>query len=137
MGVEVGRCLGRGAEAQAVDKVLRNHGVDRTDVDLRRMLGVDTRLNEVFDEGLGNEEYGLETFHALELANEYIHLVFALRERLGTVFGPKFFGANAGVDIGLLVALEFEGLVGDGVEAEIAVFRDAFDLEFLQEAGEL
>ena len=131
VGVEVGRGLCRGTQAQTVHLVLRDGGVDRADVHLRGLFGVGARLDKVFDEGLGREEHQFEALELLQALDEQVHAVLAGGERVGAVLGPEGFVAHSRVGVLHLVPLEAESLVGDFGEGEAAVFGGALHLKFL------
>ena len=133
---EVGRGLRGGAEAEPVDEVLRNHGVDGPDVDFRGAVGVGGGLHVVLDESLGHEEHGFEAAHLLESADKELHLVLAVAETRGPAGLPESGIAQFGVGLGTGVALEVEVGRGQGGEGEVAVLVGARHLELLQEVDE-
>ena len=65
--VKVGRGLGSGTQAEAINEVLRDKGVYRSDV---HQIGFVLRsgcLHIVFDEGFGQEEEEIEVLHLLHV----------------------------------------------------------------------
>ena len=135
--VKVGRGLGRSTQAQPVNKVVRYHGVDRTDVYLRRLVGVHRCFYKVLNKCLGHPQHGFEALHAFELLDELFHCALALGERVGTVLLPKMLVLHLCIGRGERLALELEGLVGNGFEGKVAIFGVALYLEFAGRLGDV
>ena len=137
VGGEVGGGLCRGTEAEALDPVGANHGVDGADIDLAGTVGVDTGLDEVLDEGLADPDDVFHTLDVHDALEQEVHLALALRERRGAVLLPELVVAHLGRTLLLHVATNLERAFGDGREVEVLVAHGALDLKFLDEGGQL
>ena len=71
--VEIGCGLGRSTQSHTVNKVVGYHGVDRSDINFRRIAG----LYKVFDECLCTEDDILEALDVLQSFDEGIHGILA------------------------------------------------------------
>ena len=70
MFIEVGGGLCGNSHAEPVDGVLREHRVNRPDIDLGRFLGVETCFHKVFYKCFGHPQHGFEALDLLQPAHE-------------------------------------------------------------------
>ena len=135
MGGELGRGAGRGPEADAIDEVARDDGVDRSDVDLAASLR--GRLDEVFGHGLDADHDPLEPARFAHLLDKLLHVGLAMRQGRASVFGPESLVARLGLRLIDGRGMAAEEAVVDGVEGIVVEARGAHDHGSLDQARQL
>ena len=107
--VQVGGCLDTQLTAPSVILVAREQSVHRGDIQL---VGVTHDLDGVLDEGIQTEHDILEALDVLNLLDEVVHRVLALRQFHLAVLVPEVLASHAGVRFPDLRALALEQLLG-------------------------
>ena len=100
VGMKAGSGLSAQAEAQAVDEVVGNDGIDGADIELVDLIGATTGFHVVLYQHLGTKEDVLESLDLRHPVNKVVHRRFALGELSLAVIVPKVFIAHPrrGVD---------------------------------------
>ena len=117
--VEVGRGLEAQSRAPSVDIVVREDGVDGTDVDIVGRTG----LNGVLEERLESEDDILHALDVLDAVNELVHGALALGQLDLPVLSPELVVTHLGISLGELFGLALEEFLGYGVKAIVKLAK--------------
>ena len=131
--VEVGRGLEAQSRAPSVHIVVREDGVDGTDVDIVGRTGLDG----VLEERLDSEDDILHALHVLDAVYELIHGALALGQLDLPVLLPELVVTHLGISLGELFGLALEEFLGYGVKAIVRQTGSAGDGRAAQEAGKV
>ena len=136
VGIEIGCGLGRDTGTDTIEEVLGDHGVDRANIHLARVL-LGTCLDKVLDQCLQSEDDILEALDVLQVAYEITHRALALGKFYLTVLVPELIATHHRVNILNLLLRAFKQLSGQFIEGIIVDTRVTYHRQFLQEAGHL
>ena len=133
MRTEVGCGLQADTRAEAIDKVLGNHGVDGAYVNLRRLACLD----EVLHERLQAYHNVLEALDLRDMVNKTVHGLFALGEADAPILAPEGLVTHGGTLFAHFTLLAAEEVVRQLVEGIVGKARGTYDDGLLHEVNQL